>query len=155
MLLDVELKKPEEQDTLFKPSISLTEQIETEKRVLNPHRPTQKLKKKKGNRERPNVVVPAKTADWFDMDEIADVEKDSLPEFFLGIYPSKTPTVYKEYRNFMIHLYRMNTQTFITATSKSHHSNSCRFPHLWGACSLQKTLVGRCLCYRQSARLPL
>jgi SWIRM domain len=57
-------------------------------------------------------------ADWFSFEEIAQVEKDSLPEFFNGVYPSKTPTVYKEYRNFMITLYRTNPQVYITATSK-------------------------------------
>jgi len=62
--------------------------------------------------------VPA-SAEWFNADEIAQVEKDSLPEFFNGIYPSKTPNVYKEYRNFMITLYRANPQVYITATSKS------------------------------------
>jgi hypothetical protein len=54
------------------------------------------------------VVVPAAAADWFDAESIAQVEKDSLPEFFTGVYPSKTPNVYKEYRNFMIQLYRLN-----------------------------------------------
>ena len=41
-----------------------------------------------------------------------------MPEFFRGVYPSKTPNTYKEYRDFMIKLYRMNPQTYITATSK-------------------------------------
>jgi len=59
------------------------------------------------------VYVPASTiAAWFDGENfenrIAPIEEDSLPEFFNGKYPSKTPTVYKEYRNFMIALYRMN-----------------------------------------------
>ena len=52
------------------------------------------------------------------MDSIADIERQSLPEFFRGVYPSKTPSTYKEYRDFMIKLYRMNPQTYITATSK-------------------------------------
>lgn len=53
------------------------------------------------------------------MDSIAQVEKDSLPEFFNGVYPSKTPSVYKEYRNFMVMLYRASPTVYITATSKS------------------------------------
>ena len=48
------------------------------------------------------------TADWFNMDTIAEVERQSLPEFFRGVYPSKTPSTYKEYRDFMIKLYRMS-----------------------------------------------
>lgn len=31
---------------------------------------------------------------WFSMSEIHDTEKTSLPEFFNGKFPSKTPTVY-------------------------------------------------------------
>jgi len=48
------------------------------------------------------VVIPSKTADWFDADSIAQIEKDSLPEFFTSLYPSKTPQIYKEYRTFII-----------------------------------------------------
>lgn len=68
--------------------------------------------------ESQSFTLPSKTADWFDLDTIADIEKQSLPEFFRGVYPSKTPSTYKEYRDFMIKLYRMNPQTYITATSK-------------------------------------
>lgn len=71
--------------------------------------------------ESQSFTLPSKTADWFDMDTIAEVERQSLPEFFRGVYPSKTPNTYKEYRDFMIKLYRMNPQTYITATSKCHH----------------------------------
>jgi hypothetical protein len=28
------------------------------------------------------VVIPSKTADWFDPDSISSIERDSLPEFF-------------------------------------------------------------------------
>ena len=63
-------------------------------------------------------MIPSKTAAWFDMETIAELEKYSLPEFFRGVYPSKTPATYKEYRNFMIRLYRMNPMTYVTATSK-------------------------------------
>ena len=42
------------------------------------------------------------------MDDIAEIERQSLPEFFRGVYPSKTPTTYIEYRNFIITLYRMS-----------------------------------------------
>jgi SWI/SNF related-matrix-associated actin-dependent regulator of chromatin subfamily C len=42
---------------------------------------------------------------------------DSLPEFFNGKYPSKTPLTYKEYRNFMFQLYRQNPVSYLAATS--------------------------------------
>jgi len=65
-----------------------------------------------------SFTIPSMTADWFDLDAIAEVERQSLPEFFRGVYPSKTPATYKEYRDFMIKLYRMSPQTYLTATSK-------------------------------------
>ena len=68
--------------------------------------------------ESQSFSIPSMTADWFNMDTIAEVERQSLPEFFRGVYPSKTPSTYKEYRDFMIKLYRMNPQTYLAATSK-------------------------------------
>ena len=70
------------------------------------------------NDQTSSYTIPSQTAAWFNMDSIEDIEKYSLPEFFRGVYPSKTPTTYKEYRNFMINLYRMNPMTYVTATSK-------------------------------------
>lgn len=69
----------------------------------------------------PTTVVPSAAADWFSMSEIHQLEKDSLPEFFSGRYPSKTPQVYQEYRNFMVQLYRQNPIAYLTATSKNNH----------------------------------
>ena len=48
------------------------------------------------------AVVPSAAADWFDFEDVHQLEKDSLPEFFSGRYPSKTSEIYKEYRNFMV-----------------------------------------------------
>jgi len=35
--------------------------------------------------------MPSATEEWFNMEEINQIEIDSLPEFFNGRYPSKTP----------------------------------------------------------------
>lgn len=72
------------------------------------------------------VQVPSTTiAMWFDPDnyetEVKDIEKESLPEFFNDLYPSKTPAVYREYRNFMIALYRMNPNVYLSATTCRRH----------------------------------
>ena len=48
--------------------------------------------------------MPSRTASWYDPDSINQFEKDSLPEFFSGLYPSKTPDIYKEYRTFIVTL---------------------------------------------------
>ena len=53
---------------------------------------------------------------WFSMEEIHEIEKDQMCEFFLG-KPSKTPTIYKKYRNFIISLYRQNPRKYLTATT--------------------------------------
>jgi hypothetical protein len=36
------------------------------------------------------IVVPSKASEWFSIDEVKQLEKEALPEFFNGKYPSKT-----------------------------------------------------------------
>ena len=62
------------------------------------------------------IKIP-ETAKWFNPEEIQEIEKISLPEFFNGKYPSKTPEIYKKYRNFIIDLYRQNPSIYLTATT--------------------------------------
>jgi hypothetical protein len=63
------------------------------------------------------IILPT-CAQWFSFDEIHEIEMKALPEFFTGKYPSKNPEIYKEYRNFIINLYRENMSSYLTATSK-------------------------------------
>jgi SWI/SNF related-matrix-associated actin-dependent regulator of chromatin subfamily C len=62
------------------------------------------------------VFIPSYSA-WFNMDTIHDIEKKALPEFFSGLNRSKTPTVYKESRDFMINTFRLNPNEYLTVTS--------------------------------------
>ncbi|CCX05295.1 Similar to SWI/SNF and RSC complexes subunit ssr2; acc. no. O14470 [Pyronema omphalodes CBS 100304] len=62
------------------------------------------------------VVVPSYSV-WFDMKKIKDIEKKSLPEFFNNRNRSKTPLVYKDYRDFMINTYRLNPSEYLTVTA--------------------------------------
>lgn len=62
------------------------------------------------------VIIPSYSA-WFDFGSINSIEKKSLPEFFNGRNRSKTPSVYKEYRDFMIHAYRLNPSEYLTFTA--------------------------------------
>lgn len=62
------------------------------------------------------VIIPSYSS-WFDMAKIAPVEKKSLPEFFSNRNKSKTPTIYKEYRDFMINTYRLNPTEYLTVTA--------------------------------------
>jgi hypothetical protein len=64
-----------------------------------------------------DVILPS-CAQWFKYDEIHEIETKALPEFFCGKFPSKNPQIYKEYRNFIINLYRENSISYLTATSK-------------------------------------
>ena len=64
-----------------------------------------------------NVIIPSCTQ-WFNFADIHEIEMNSLPEYFCGKYPSKTPTCYKEYRNFMISLYRENPSCYLSSTSR-------------------------------------
>jgi SWI/SNF related-matrix-associated actin-dependent regulator of chromatin subfamily C len=62
------------------------------------------------------VVVPSYST-WFDMNVIKDIERKSLPEFFNNRNRSKTPLVYKDYRDFMINTYRLNPSEYLTVTA--------------------------------------
>ncbi|KAK9379928.1 SWIRM domain-containing protein [Kockiozyma suomiensis] len=63
-----------------------------------------------------SVVIPSYAA-WFDMSKINDIERKSLPEFFNNRNRSKTPTVYRDYRDFMINTYRLNPTEYLTVTA--------------------------------------
>ncbi|EXJ81826.1 transcriptional adapter 2-alpha [Capronia coronata CBS 617.96] len=62
------------------------------------------------------IILPSYST-WFDMQTIHAIEKKSLPEFFNGRNRSKTPAVYKDYRDFMINTYRLNPVEYLTVTA--------------------------------------
>ncbi|KAJ3763328.1 SWI/SNF complex protein [Lentinula raphanica] len=62
------------------------------------------------------VIVPSFSA-WFDMSKIHPVERRALPEFFNSRNRSKTPTIYKDYRDFMINTYRLRPTEYLTLTA--------------------------------------
>lgn len=62
------------------------------------------------------IIVPS-YSQWFDMNSIDIKEKRALPEFFNGRNRSKTPAVYKDYRDFMINTYRLNPFEYLTVTA--------------------------------------
>ncbi|KAA8564367.1 hypothetical protein MFRU_013g00050 [Monilinia fructicola] len=63
-----------------------------------------------------STIIPS-YSNWFDMHFIAPVEKKSLPEFFNNRNRSKTPAVYKDYRDFMVNTYRLNPIEYLTVTA--------------------------------------
>lgn len=62
------------------------------------------------------IIVPSYSS-WFDMHTVHPIEKKALPEFFNERNRSKTPAVYKDYRDFMINSYRLNPAEYLTITA--------------------------------------
>lgn len=62
------------------------------------------------------IVLPSYST-WFDMNDVNNIERKALPEFFNSRNRSKTPHVYKDYRDFMINTYRLNPVEYLTVTA--------------------------------------
>lgn len=62
------------------------------------------------------IILPSYST-WFDMHQLHPIEVKSLPEFFNNRNRSKTPAVYKDYRDFMINTYRLNPVEYLTVTA--------------------------------------
>ncbi|KAL7273227.1 SWI/SNF and RSC complex subunit Ssr2 [Rhizina undulata] len=67
--------------------------------------------------EQTHAIVLPSYSTWFDMSQIKDIERKSLPEFFSNRNRSKTPLVYKDYRDFMVNTYRLNPAEYLTVTA--------------------------------------
>ncbi|CED83904.1 swi snf complex protein [Phaffia rhodozyma] len=62
------------------------------------------------------IIIPSYSA-WFNFATIAPIERRSIPEFFSNKNRSKTPQIYKDYRDFMINTYRLNPSEYLTVTA--------------------------------------
>lgn len=62
------------------------------------------------------IILPSYSA-WFDMHTIHNIERKALPEFFNNRNRSKTPAVFKDYRDFMVNTYRLNPAEYLTVTA--------------------------------------
>ena len=97
------------------------------------------------------IILPSYSA-WFDMNEIHSLERKALPEFFNNRNRSKTPAVYKDYRDFMVNTYRLNPAEYLTVTAcrRNLAGDVCAimrvhsFLEQWGLINYQ---VRRRLCY--------
>ena len=63
-----------------------------------------------------DCIVPSYSK-WFDMQYIDYRERKALPEFFNERNRSKTPAVYRDYRDFMVNTYRLNPDEYLTVTA--------------------------------------
>jgi hypothetical protein len=64
-----------------------------------------------------NYLIP-NSSSWFNYDDIHPFEIKANQEFFNGKFPSKTAEIYKQYRNFVINLYKENPEIYLSSTSK-------------------------------------
>jgi SWI/SNF related-matrix-associated actin-dependent regulator of chromatin subfamily C len=62
------------------------------------------------------LVIPSYSS-WFSLSTIHPIERKSLPEFFSKRNRSKTPAIFKDYRDFMINTYRLNPGEYLTVTA--------------------------------------
>jgi hypothetical protein len=69
------------------------------------------------NSEKTLHLIPS-CSQWFKLDDISDIEVKANSEFFSGKFPSKTPEVYKEYRNYIVGLFKENPNSYLSSTSK-------------------------------------
>jgi SWI/SNF related-matrix-associated actin-dependent regulator of chromatin subfamily C len=63
-----------------------------------------------------SIVLPSYST-WFKMNDIHDIERKAMAEFFNHRNRSKTEAVYKDYRDFMINTYRLNPAEYLTVTA--------------------------------------
>jgi hypothetical protein len=63
-----------------------------------------------------DITIPSYAA-WFELGKVNDIERNSLPEFFSSKSKWKTPTIYKDYRDFMVNSYRINPMDYLTITA--------------------------------------
>lgn len=96
------------------------------------------------------IILPSYSA-WFDMHEIHNLERKALPEFFNNRNRSKTPAVYKDYRDFMVNTYRLNPAEYLTVTAcrRNLAGDVCAvmrvhsFLEQWGLINYQVRLILR------------
>lgn len=64
------------------------------------------------------VIIPS-FAKWFNMNEIHEIEKKSLPEFFSSQSNQKykNPDIYKSVRDFIVNTYRLNPIEYLSVTA--------------------------------------
>lgn len=98
------------------------------------------------------VIIPSYAA-WFDMSKIHPVERRALPEFFNSRNRSKTPAIYKDYRDFMINTYRLRPSEYLTVTAcrRNLAGDVCAimrvhaFLEQWGLINYQVCYSSQCL----------
>lgn len=100
------------------------------------------------------IILPSYSA-WFDMHKTHSIEEKGLPEFFNNRNRSKTPGVYKDYRDFMVNTYRLNPSEYLTVTAcrRNLAGDVCAimrvhaFLEQWGLINYQVSPSQRAVCH--------
>ena len=64
-----------------------------------------------------SYVIPS-CSSWFELDQIHELEMQSLPEFFCNKFPHKNPSTYINFRNCIIKMYRERPSAYLSASGK-------------------------------------
>ena len=64
-----------------------------------------------------SYVIPS-CSSWFELDQIHELEMQSLPEFFCSKFPHKNPSTYVNFRNCIIKMYRERPSAYLSASGK-------------------------------------
>jgi hypothetical protein len=98
------------------------------------------------------IFVPSHAA-WFHFDRISkEIEMKSLPDFFNGKHPSKSPASYKFMRDFMVNTFRLNPNEYLSVTASRKNlvgdvasiTRVHGFLEQWGLINYQVSFI---LCY--------
>jgi SWI/SNF related-matrix-associated actin-dependent regulator of chromatin subfamily C len=79
-------------------------------------RPLQDQARKYLEAQTHEVIFPSYSA-WFYTSKIHPVERRALPEFLNSRNHSKTPSICKDYRDFMINAHRLRTSEYLSVTA--------------------------------------
>ncbi|CAO1633221.1 unnamed protein product [Jaminaea pallidilutea] len=93
-----------------------SDNIPSQVAVANQQRKATALAKRYLASQTQEIIIPSYST-WFSFNTVSPLERRSLPEFFNGRNRSKTPDIYKEYRDFMINTYRLNPREYLTFTA--------------------------------------
>lgn len=114
---DGESNKPSETDPSAKPVISVAQDLAAQNAASSHLESSSKsLASRYLASQTQPIIVPSHSL-WYSTSTITPLEKRSLPEFFNGKSRSKTPSIYKGYRDFMIDTYRLNPSEYLTFTA--------------------------------------
>lgn len=99
------------------------------------------------------MLVPS-YANWFKFDQIHQLEKKAMAEWFSGDCASKTQKTYVECRDFIVNLYRESPNRYLTATECRRHlaADVCavlrlhNFLEHWGLINYNITTHDRPVC---------